>query len=72
MLGTSGKFKSKKPVSTFVGDEKVNDNKSIAKQIPSLPVSQNANPIASFLTEYFGRFWWLWIVVLITLKAKKI
>lgn len=69
MQSVSGKFKAKKPVSTFVGDAPV-ENKDIARHIPSLPAVQNGNPIALFLTEYFGRFWWLWIIVLITLKSK--
>lgn len=70
MESVSGKFVSKK-VSGFVYEDGENINKKIAAQIPSLPICKNNNPISMFLEDYFGRFWWLWLLLLIVKLYKK-
>lgn len=62
MYNVSGKFSS--PKSHFNGEENI---EGLADQIPPTPVSrrEDKNPVVEFVTEYFGRFWWLWLILLI-------
>lgn len=75
MESVSGKFTSKQKYSTFVPEDANENVSELLQQIPPLPTSKgnsSSNQISSFLEEYFGRFWWLWIVVLLILKIKKV
>lgn len=72
MPSVSGKFVPKRKVSTFVNNAEPTDVATIASKVPPVPTAskKSCNNIAVFLEEYFGKFWWLWIIVLITLKSK--
>lgn len=69
-MSVSGKFKTKPTVSNYVGDTE--DTQTIAAQIPALPGNKNDNAISVFLTEYFGQFWWLWLIVVLIIKNNRI
>ena len=71
MRSVSGKFAS--PISNYVGEAEDKIADKIAAVIPPVPAQNKGkedNPIVLFLNEYFGRFWWLWIVLLLILKIK--
>lgn len=63
LTNNSGKFSS--PTSNY-GGEGFN-----AQELPPAPsVGRSGIHIGQFLEEYFGRFWWLWIIVLIIIKNR--
>ena len=61
MTNNSGKF-----VSTVSNIETEMSVEEIKQAIPSTP----GISILQYVEEYFGRFWWLWIVIILILKKK--
>jgi len=57
----SGKFSS--PTSNFVGEGKT-------PELPLAPTGNATSSIGQFIEEYFGRFWWVWLIVLVIIKNK--
>ncbi|MBO5847845.1 MAG: hypothetical protein J6R17_01360 [Bacteroidales bacterium] len=56
----SGKFSS--PMSNYVGE-------GTTPKLPTAPMSSTSG-IGQFIEEYFGRFWWVWLIVFIIIKNK--
>ena len=61
MTNNSGKF-----VSTVSNIETEMSVEEIQQAIPATP----GISILQYVEEYFGRFWWLWIVIILILKKK--
>lgn len=61
MTNNSGKF-----VSTVSNIETEMSVEEIKQAIPATP----GFSILQYVEEYFGRFWWLWIVIILILKKK--
>lgn len=61
MTNNSGKF-----VSTVSNIETELSVEEIKQAIPATP----GVSILQYVEEYFGRFWWLWIVIILILKKK--
>lgn len=59
MTNNSGKF-----VSRVSKKETVTDVSEISKMIPPAP----GVSILDRVQEYFGKYWWLWIVLLLIIK----
>ena len=63
LTNNSGKFSS--PTSNYGGED------FKAQDLPSAPSGgRSVSHIGQFLEEYFGRFWWLWILIFIITKNK--
>lgn len=64
MTNNSGKFASS--TSNYVGE--AGNLKDVSMKIPQAPAA-SGSAITQFIEEYFGKYWWVWlIVVLIILK----
>ncbi len=61
MTNNSGKF-----VSTVSNIETEMSVEEIQQSIPATPGSS----ILQYIEEYFGRYWWMWIVLILILKNK--
>lgn len=61
MTNNSGKF-----VSTVSNKETELAVTEIAAQIPATP----GNTFMQHVEEYFGRYWWLWLALLLIVKFK--
>lgn len=74
MNSKSGKIVPKRNYSTFIPNADVENIEAVASKVPPVPRQSSRksnNVIASFLEEYFGRFWWLWVVVIIIKTMQK-
>ena len=73
MTGVSGKFIPTRKVSAYTATD--TNAEKVALKVPSAPSitpRKKSNTISLFLEEYFGRFWWMWIIVILMLKTKSI
>lgn len=61
MTNNSGKF-----VSTISNKEDNTSVGEISTQIPPVPKVG----ILQYVEEYFGRYWWVWIILLLIIKIK--
>lgn len=59
MTNLSGKFGT--PVSNIETETQVQD---ISKQIPPAP------SVIQRVEEYFGKYWWAWIILLLIIKIR--
>lgn len=62
MTNNSGKF-----VSTVSNIETEMSVEEIKQAIPATPKVS----IIQYIEEYFGKYWWLWIVLILIIKKKK-
>lgn len=62
MTNNSGKF-----ISTVSNKEPEMTMDAMTKAIPPAPGSS----ILQYVEEYFGRYWWLWIILLILILKTK-
>lgn len=62
MTNNSGKF-----ISTVSNKETEITLEAMTKAIPSAPGSS----ILQYVEEYFGRYWWLWLVLILIIKINK-
>lgn len=64
MTNNSGKFVSAPSVSNI---ETVMSVEEMSQHIPPVPCST----IRQTIEEYFGRFWWVWVLLLIIILKTK-